>query len=244
MYPPLVVILGDKNNARYLGQCDLAEWLKSHGIAGWLETATDGLADSAKERVTREIGTHYAEAVSVHMEAGFSENAAKESALAELGNPEKAARNLKKIHLTQSEAKLLRWGEEMASKPLTSFNLFLVAILVPGAMLALRPQGLACYICCAGVGTYAILRLAGYYHYKQVLQSNSFLRIQSLFSHLDFIMCIPLWVLLYVQTDHLPYAIIWIIFACYGSNRLFRIWNKLRKIKGEWGGPPSQATSS
>ena len=52
----------------------------------WLEMATEGIAAAGKERIGREIGAHYAEAVAAHEGKGMTEEQAREKALEELGS--------------------------------------------------------------------------------------------------------------------------------------------------------------
>ena len=70
----------------------------------WLHVATQDLAPPAQERIRREIEEHYADAVRAHLAAGVSECEAKLAALAELGDPEIAAKRFCKRHLTAREA--------------------------------------------------------------------------------------------------------------------------------------------
>lgn len=69
----------------------------------WLNIATEGLAATGKERITREIELHYAEATEAHLAQGESESAARFAALADLGEPDKAARKFRRSHLTEKE---------------------------------------------------------------------------------------------------------------------------------------------
>src|SRR5580658_3727668 len=119
-----MAILGYKNNnrAKPIRAFGITEWLETRGLAGWLEIATDGLEASARQRIANEIGVHYAEAVSAHQATGETEHSAQATALAELGDPQEAALNFQKSHLTEFEAKSLNWMERTAGKPLFSFR--------------------------------------------------------------------------------------------------------------------------
>jgi uncharacterized membrane protein len=79
-------------------------------LSEWLEIATRGLAVPGKERITREIEAHYAEAVqacraqgepSQTVEAGVI---AESRVIEELGDPDIAAKHFREIHLTEKEA--------------------------------------------------------------------------------------------------------------------------------------------
>ncbi len=119
-----MAILGYKtgNRGHPIRAFGMAEWLETRGVAGWLEIATDGLEEPARKRIANEIGTHYAEAVGAHLMAGETEHSAQASALEELGDPVAAALNFKKSHLTEVEARAMKWMERTAAKPLFSLR--------------------------------------------------------------------------------------------------------------------------
>lgn len=86
-------------------------------LSEWLRIATWKLAGPAQERIRLEIETHYAQSVEVHRGNGLSEIDARAAALADLGDPEAAAKRFRKRHLTESEAaKLKRWYEQAGSR--------------------------------------------------------------------------------------------------------------------------------
>jgi hypothetical protein len=135
-----MAILGYKNNTRAhpIRAFGMAEWLETRGLAGWLEIATDGLEASAQQRIANEIGVHYAEAVSAHLAPGETELSAQATALADLGDPQEAALNFRKSHLTEFEAKSLNWMERTAGKPLFSIRALLLDVIpVVGLVLLL-----------------------------------------------------------------------------------------------------------
>lgn len=76
-------------------------------LTAWLVLATFGLVPSAKERIKREIETHFADAVMAHVTAGLSQEAAETVALEELGDIQSAAKAFQKKHLTEEEEKWL-----------------------------------------------------------------------------------------------------------------------------------------
>jgi hypothetical protein len=80
---------------------------KLASLAEWLEIATDGIAAAGKERITREIEAHFAEAVKAHLAQGESGPVAQINALDELGDAKTAQRNFRKRHLTREEEKRL-----------------------------------------------------------------------------------------------------------------------------------------
>jgi hypothetical protein len=134
-----MAILGDKISTQFIRTFGLPKWLETRGLEGWLEIATEDLELSAKQRIAKEIESHYAEAVSAHIVAGELELSARGQALAELGDPRDAARDFCKTYLTSSDVKWLRSMEKMAAQRFFSFQTVpLVSIdLLPLAGLAL-----------------------------------------------------------------------------------------------------------
>jgi hypothetical protein len=81
---------------------------ESRKLAEWLEIATKGIAVSGKERITREIEVHYAEAVESHIAKGEPEPVAQANALGDLGDPMVAGKSFRKKHLTEKEATVVQ----------------------------------------------------------------------------------------------------------------------------------------
>jgi hypothetical protein len=75
-----------------------------HDLLEWLEIATKELVAPVKERFLLEINAHYTEAFASHLVDGLSESDARREALAELGDPDEAAKRFRKQHLTVREA--------------------------------------------------------------------------------------------------------------------------------------------
>jgi hypothetical protein len=95
-------------------------------LAEWLEIATEGLAVPGRQRVRREIGSHFAQAVKAHMAEGESEPVAEINALEELGDAKTARRNFRKRHLTNEEQQQLATLRGMArSKFVLAANLII-----------------------------------------------------------------------------------------------------------------------
>jgi hypothetical protein len=95
---------------------------KKLGLAGWLEIATNQLAQPAKERIGRQIEAHFIDSVEAHMKEGKSEEAARAEALAELGDAQKAGKAFRWRHLTEREIKWLRFLAREATNPIWSFD--------------------------------------------------------------------------------------------------------------------------
>ena len=75
----------------------------------WLQTATDRLIPSAKERIRAEVENHYSEAVAAHQVNGISEIISQAMALEDLGDARNANRQFRKRYLMNWEAKHLHW---------------------------------------------------------------------------------------------------------------------------------------
>ncbi len=80
---------------------------RSRGLQSWLDAATDGLCDAAKERISDEIRGHYAEAKAAEMARGRCEDEAHRIALAALGDAKRARKAFRRTYLTEKEAKTL-----------------------------------------------------------------------------------------------------------------------------------------
>jgi hypothetical protein len=250
-----MAILGYKNSRQIIRAYGMAEWLETRGFAGWLEIATDDLRAEDKQRITGEIEAHYAEAVSAHMTAGLAQLSAQATALEELGDPEVAAHNFKKSHLTESDAKTLQWIERISSMPLFSFRM-LPLDLLPLALFALvyllsyiSPDFwiLAAYLLVQYVGFRLIPRLLS----TKGLQRISFLKWLALSAYLtEVAFGSYLAVLFYTKNCNI------FVLGFLGLNMLLssmithshsslRIWNKLRKMGEERNDlPPRQTPAS
>lgn len=76
-------------------------------LEAWLEEATNGLADEARERIRSEIVDHVAESVAERCAAGAAPDEALAAAVEALGDAARARRALRRANLTRSEAKLV-----------------------------------------------------------------------------------------------------------------------------------------
>jgi hypothetical protein len=260
-----MAILGYKNSRQLIRKLGLAGWLETRGLAGWLEIATDGLEAPARERIAIEIGAHYAEAVGAHLAAGESELSAQAAALAELGDPQEAALNFQKSHLTEFEARSMRWMERTAAKPLFSFRtlaldsiplaaLLLLVFFVPRNtnfllpfefILGLKFRFSLTLVLVAYAGCRVIPRLL----YARTKSPNSFWR-QLALSFLITDVALALGFAQYVYISNSGVLAGWnsafILFLCgYRLNPGLLIWNKLRKMGEERNElPPGPTTAS
>jgi hypothetical protein len=80
---------------------------ESKSLSQWLEIATCGIAASGRERITREIGAHYAEAVEAFLAQGEPEPVAQARAIIALGDATVAAKRFRKNHFSEKEIELL-----------------------------------------------------------------------------------------------------------------------------------------
>ena len=255
-----MAILGYKNTstATALRAFGLSEWLDIRGLEGWLEIATDGLEVPARQRIANEIGVHYAEAVGAHLAAGEPELSAQSTALAELGDPQEAAVNFQKSHLTESEAKSLKWMERTATRPFFSFRA-LPLDCIPLAAVALffyhsvnwNPQStldshfLAGLALVAFLGFRLIPRLLG----ASIIPRNTLRRELALCYLVTFAaVFLPMWLIPCMQDCGILGAPNYVLFAyiyVYKVNPGFMIWKKLRKMTDERPElPPWQTTAS
>jgi len=106
-------------------------------LAEWLEIATDGIAAAGRERITREIEAHFAEAVKAHLAQGESEPVAQINALEELGDAKTAGRRFRKRHLTaQEEQRLVKirksWTSKLRVMAILLFSVGVMATLHTG----------------------------------------------------------------------------------------------------------------
>jgi len=101
-------------------------------VEAWLETATAGLAESARQRVREEVLDHVLEAVDAATAAGVEAEPALEGAVAGLGDPRRAGRALRRANLRPWEAKLV--GDLGRSQPRWVLALYLAGL--PGFVVA------------------------------------------------------------------------------------------------------------
>jgi hypothetical protein len=215
---------------------DLTEWFKRngvlHGLPEWLEIATGELEDHARLRVATEIRSHYAEAVASHLAAGESAESAQTTALAELGDPKEAARNLKRNHLTAVEVFSIRWIEWLAAKPLFSNRMLLVdgISLAALALVFFRPgSDLQLF------GGYALLTYTGFRLIPRLLftrapSRNYFCRTVTLSCLTTTSALVLIIATLFFLKSH--QTLVGVILLINGLNHTpsLRTWNKLRKM--------------
>jgi len=74
-------------------------------IHEWLVMTTKSLAHNERQRIWREVLTHFEDAVSAHQSTGTSEDSARLLALKEMGDTHEAEKAFRKKYLTQRQAK-------------------------------------------------------------------------------------------------------------------------------------------
>jgi len=82
--------------------------LACFSLSMWIETATRGLCDDAKARISTEIEAHYTDAFKDATGRGLTETAAHLEVIIGLGDPFRARRAFRRTHLTAAEDGLLR----------------------------------------------------------------------------------------------------------------------------------------
>jgi hypothetical protein len=100
---------------------------KPASLSEWLEIATKGIAAAGKERITREIEAHFAEAVEAHIAQGEPEPVAQAKAVIALGDATVAAKRFRRNHFTEEEVKSL----EKMRKDAAKLRNFLLNVLYP-----------------------------------------------------------------------------------------------------------------
>ncbi len=73
----------------------------------WLDTATRGLCDDAKARITEDVVSHVDEAFDHLLQENYSANAAVQKAVEDLGDPDRARREFMRVHLTEQQSHFL-----------------------------------------------------------------------------------------------------------------------------------------
>jgi len=71
----------------------------------WVDAATRGLADEARERIRQEVEGHYVDALRHNLESGLSAVAAHRAAVAGLGNVRHARRAFRRVYFTKRQLK-------------------------------------------------------------------------------------------------------------------------------------------
>jgi hypothetical protein len=249
-----MAILGYNNTAKFIRAFGQEEWLKSRGLEGWLELATDKLEVPARERIAKEIEAHYAEAVNVHLATGESEMSAQAAALAELGDPQEASWNFQRSHLTESEAKWLQSMERAASRPLFSLRMLPVDVIpIAGlSLLCSNSRGMF-YFRLAATGIPILIAFIGFRLVPRLLWGRtfshaSFLRGLALCYFITFVALVVCGLAItavpaYDSWVLLNGAFIFYVMG-YSHNPGLRIWNKLRKLGDKRDELPPQQSSA
>jgi len=248
-------ILGNKSGkmGKSYVATGLEGWLKTRGLAGWLEIATDDLAQSANERITREIEPHFADSVEVHLKEGKSDEAARAAALAQLGDPTKAAADFRKKHLTEDEDKLLQSLARRAAKPLLSpIPLLCDALVLIGLVFLvsfLRKWHLSWVFVFPPLVAFSGYRLIPRWLFVRIPAGASYFRwlaLSNILINVGF--ALSLSVAVYSVQNDLSAAFLGLWMGCTTllspGLRDWKIWRKLRKSPdGFVEMPPTQAAS-
>lgn len=88
----------------------------AQNLSEWLHVATKNLAPMAVWRISKDITSHYEEAVEGHVENGLPTSDAEAAALAELGDASAAARRFRRAHLTRREFRTVSWMLTLAPR--------------------------------------------------------------------------------------------------------------------------------
>jgi hypothetical protein len=220
---------------------------KATNVSEWLKIATHGIAAAGKERISREIEAHYADAVGTHLERGESEDVAQAKSLEELGEPGVAAEEFQKEYITEADEKHLDYIFKAALDPRKSISIAICFTVLP------------LLVCLDS----ALGRLSGW---RVGLFSAAWLTTCFVFPVISFTLARRLtfeagirwlarieasrWLILgwipcllgYVYTSRKdPLSMLVLISASWPMRRVFRLGGKLRKARAKAGGTPTAA---
>lgn len=97
-------------------------------LDAWLENATQGLSNEARERIRVEISDHYESALEAATARGDSAHAARLSAIRSLGDPAEARRSFRRTNLTRFQEALVRDHRGRPSRGVLMLHLTLLAL--------------------------------------------------------------------------------------------------------------------
>ena len=201
-------------------------------LSEWLDVATKKLSVSAEARIRSEIEAHFVEAVDEYMQNGSSEPVAQLLALEQLGDPKAAAKRFRKCHLTAREARLLAVSINESKSVitlLTNYGIFIIFAMLAFAfpLSKYRPLCMVLeFFVMAGFPTVAFVLLRTHESKGNV---GRMLLLRSVSG-------IPLGfflLALFVPQD-LVQGLLWsCAIVCLSMSDL-TIWNKLRRVTGDW----------
>jgi hypothetical protein len=200
---------------------------KPSDLAQWLETATEGIASSGKERIRREIEAHYAEAVEAHLAKGEAEPVAQANALGELGNARTAGRRFRRRHLTEREERRLLWFQYFAASGVWLAVLLFFSSGLMALILVDRPRHTLIYCVLNLLLGFAFPCFA----FWKMKQPESKLNLYSAAAlELSYLALITISYVLLAGFS--PFGYMWSIYLLMWIPRLFlsfQTWKKLRK---------------
>ena len=180
----------------------------------------------------------FADSVEVQLKEGKPEEAARAAALAQLGDPTKAAADFRKKHLTEREAKWMRFLANRAAKPLLSPVLLLcdASVLIGFILLFsfLGGRSFSRFFVFAGLLAFSGYRLIPRWLFVRMPRGADYYRWLALANLLTCVcLALSLSGAVYSQ-DHDPFSAFVGLWA--GANfflspgvRIWRIYRKLRK---------------
>ena len=198
-------------------------------LAEWLEIATDGIASSGRERITREIETHFEEAVESHLAKGEPQEIAQASALAELGNAKAAWRRFRKRHLTKLEESRLEEFQHHAGSKLWLIIFIFMSFPIEATLLKKLPLTYALLFCIPILLVYAVFPAVTFWRLRQPEPKSSLSLVAMIqFKH-SALSCFVLALLAFAGSKYFFLSLMLVQPFIHMLVHSFRALNKFRK---------------
>ena len=212
---------------------------KVENLWDWLEIAEKGLLPADKQRISKEIEAHFAEALKAHLARGESGQVAEADALMELGDPKVAGRSFRKKHLTEREAKRLvqvqKYSGSFKSLFFTYLSFtFFYFVFVRGSEFRAEPLKshlfmflIAFFLCGFILPTISFMIMRGHWFRRKVESVALVMLIGAPVMGLLFGLC----------TDK-TIGTAMLLLGMLETYSWLRIWNKIRKAGADGNGAP------
>jgi len=212
----------------------------------WLEVAEAGLLPADMQRITKEITSHYAEALKSHLARGESGPVAEANALAELGDPRAAGRSFRKKHITERESWRLEGAKNAGSfrwlfsaYMWCAYFYFFTVVCIDSS--AKQPKfhlflfDVTLFLSCIVLPTISFLIMRGYWFRRSVASLALVQLIRSAGMNIVSVLMISTFTKVAVQIGVL--VVVWFLV----SDSWLSIWNKVRKTADNGNGVPRPA---
>jgi hypothetical protein len=199
----------------------------------WLQAATDGLVDPARERIHAEIEGHYSEAVAAHMADGLAETEARTAAILELGDAEAASKRFRRQHLTARDAGEVEEALKLAGSRKHLLFSCLYYFLCTCWLFYIGKPDRRSFMVCLAVGFFAavIAPAASYIMVKRKSKNMGFFILTEAVALTVFLFYLCYcW---YGLSGDFIYFFCFFVLTLLPGQRL-RIWLKLRHVANVW----------